>query len=642
MRALSILLLLVFPIVFWGQSPPIDWKVNALKVDATHYQLNIDATIPEGWILYAANESEGIEGLVVTWEGGRVAAAGKLENSKAPKRHRDRVFGKPLYVYNGKVSWQQALRIQGNIPAQLLVTLQGYAARGDEFLPFSLTKLVDFEGGRATAATALLLAGLDKPLSDCGRTAVEGGNTLFHLFLLGFAGGLIALLTPCVFPMIPVTVSFFTNRAATRRQGISQALLYAGLILGIYVLASIPFFFLSNISPQVFNTISTNAWVNLLFFAVFIFFALSFFGLFEIQLPSSLTNNVGSRGGILFMALTLVTVSFSCTGPILGSLLVGSLSSSGGAWQLTCGMGGFGTALALPFGLFALFPQWLRNLPRSGSWLLTVKKSLAFVELALALKFLSNADLVEHWGLLKREVFIGLWILIAIALGLYLLGVFDKKEADGAALQKLSKGRVVLGIGALLFSLYLLPGLTSTPYARLPLLSGFPPPLSYSIYNHPSNREKGAEPVIINDYKGALQMAKAQNKPLLIDFTGWACVNCRKMEEGVWTEPAVKQLIEKEFILVSLYVDDRKELPVEAQFLFTNKKGETRQIRTVGDKWATFQAQNFGQVTQPLYVLLSPQGQLLNTPVGYTSNASEYLSWLQCGVTAFKKRETKQ
>ena len=642
MKFIIVWLLLVFPNLVWCQSSPVNWKINAHKIDAAQYQLNIEADIPQGWYLYAANDAEAIEPLSASWENTHVLPGNKLEASIPPKLHNDAVFNKPLYTYKGRVAWQQALIIHGKVPAQLLITLQGYVANGKGFLPFSYSQQVDLDGGQEAPVFSLLVPGLqlDQPLSHCGNQRPQEESSLLHLFLLGFAGGLIALLTPCVFPMIPVTVSFFTNRAKTRKQGIYQALLYSGMILGIYVLASIPFFFLRNINPQIFNTISTNAWVNLLFFAIFIFFALSFFGLFEIQLPASLTNHVGRKGGIFFMALTLATVSFSCTGPILGSLLVGSLTSNGGAWQLTSGMGGFGAALALPFGLFALFPHWLKNLPRSGSWLVTVRKTLAFVELALALKFLSNADLVEHWGLLKREVFIGLWILIAIALGLFLLGFFDLKRSGGAANQKPSKGRLVAGWIVLAFAAYLLPGLTPTRYAHLPWLSGFPPPLSYSLYGDQNNRGKGLAPHFINNYEGALQLARQQNKPLLIDFTGWACVNCRKMEEGVWTQAAVKQLIEKELILVSLYVDDRQKLPQDLPFRYTNKQGETRQLRTIGEKWATFQAENFGQVTQPLYVLLSPEGKLLNPPVGYAA-ASKYLEWLQCGVRAFKNSRGK-
>jgi len=447
---------------------------------------------------------------------------------------------------------------------------------------------------------------------------------------------LIALLTPCVFPMIPVTVSFFTNRAADRKGAIKNGTLYGFFIFIIYVLASAPFHIIGNVQPEIFNNISTNAWLNVFFFAVFIVFAISFFGFFEITLPSGITNKVdaksglSSMSGIFFMALTLVIVSFSCTGVILGTLLVGTASD--GAWSLTAGMAGFGTALALPFALFAIFPNWLKSLPKSGGWLDTVKKVLAFVELALALKFLSNADLVEHWGLLKREVFIGLWIVVSLGLFAYLSG-WLKLPHDYKG-QKISTGRKVLAVITLLFALYLIPGLTNTPYANLKLLSGFPPPLSYSIYGKNNVQGKGVEPAVINDFDKAVQLAKQQNKPILIDFTGWACVNCRKMEEQVWTKPEVSSLINDKFILVSLYVDDREKLPADDRFTYKFSDGKEKEIISLGDKWATFQSENFGQVTQPLYTIINADGKLMTHPVGYTPDAKKYADWLQCGINA--------
>jgi thiol:disulfide interchange protein len=303
---------------------------------------------------------------------------------------------------------------------------------------------------------------IKKPVENCGKKDDVTSNSVWGIFLFGFLGGLIALLTPCVFPMIPVTVSFFTKKAGNRKQAIRNGMLYGFFIFVIYILASVPFHVLGNVQPEIFNNISTNPWLNVIFFVIFIFFAISFFGYFELTLPSNIASKadsksgLGSIGGIFFMALTLAIVSFSCTGPILGSLLVGSLS--GGAWQLTTGLAGFGLALALPFALFAIFPDWLKSLPKSGGWLDTVKKVLAFLELALALKFLSNADLVMHWGILKREVFIGTWILISAALTLYLFGIL-RLPHDYKGM-KISAGRKVLGVVALLFTLYLVPGVT--------------------------------------------------------------------------------------------------------------------------------------------------------------------------------------
>ncbi len=334
------------------------------------------------------------------------------------------------------------------------------------------------------------------------------------------------------------------------------------------------------------------------------------------------------------MALTLAIVSFSCTGPILGTLLVGAINQDGGPVQLTVAMAGFGVALGLPFALFALFPSWLQSLPRSGGWMNTVKITFGFVELALALKYFSNADLVTHWGLLKRETFFGLWIAIGFALVLYLLGVI--KFHHDPPPQKLSRIRVTIAGLFLLFVLYLLPGLTNTRYANRSLVAGFPPPLSYSLYSYDSTGKVEAN--VVNDYDKALALARQQHKPILIDFTGWACVNCRKMEENVWPSADVKYLIKQDYILVSLYVDDRKALPDDQQFNFPTGDGSIKEIRTIGDKFATIQSENFKNASQPLYVVISPDEKLLTKPVGYTPDAKEYAGWLQCGLDAFKRQ----
>jgi len=451
-------------------------------------------------------------------------------------------------------------------------------------------------------------------------------------------GGLVALLTPCVFPMIPLTVSFFTKKAQSKKKGIKNAFTYGFFIFLIYVLLSAPFHFIQSLDPEILNNISTNPYLNVLFFVIFIVFALSFFGLYEITLPGSLSSGVDSKAGvgnlagIFFMALTLALVSFSCTGPILGSLLAGSLTADGGAWQLTAGMGGFGLALALPFALFALFPHWLNSLPKSGGWLNTVKVVLGFLELALALKFLSNADLVMHWGILKREVFIGIWIIIFAGLTLYLFGLI--KFSHDSPIKKLHPFRIFLGVVVGAFTLYLVPGVTNTKYANLTLISGFPPPLYYSVYKKASNCVLDLN--CTRDYEEGLKMAKAQNKPMLIDFTGYACVNCRRMEEKVWTKPAVYNLLKEKYIIVSLYVDDKKELPIEQQFTYTNKDGGTKKIVTVGDKWATFETENFRNNAQPWYAVVDAQERLIHHPVGYVEDDVEYLMWLQAGLKAIE------
>ena len=345
-------------------------------------------------------------------------------------------------------------------------------------------------------------------------------------------------------------------------------------------------------------------------------------------------TSIGGVLGIFFMALTLAIVSFSCTGPILGSLLGGSLTSDGGAMQLTMGMGGFGLALALPFAVFAMFPNMLTSLPKSGGWMNTVKVVLGFLEVALAFKFLSNADLVEHWGLLKREIFIAIWILCALGMALYLFG-YIRFPHDGPKQKRKPWGNLLVGSLSLGFMLYLIPGLTNTSYANLKLLSGFPPPLFYSLYDKDTEAPLGLEAYKIFD--DGIAAAKKSGKPIMIDFTGWACVNCRKMEEQVWSQEEVFEVLNKEYILISLYVDDRKPLPKEEQFNYLKPNGSVKAIETIGDKWATFQTQNFKNNSQPYYILIDSDLNLLNEPIAYTPDAEEYLKWLQEGVSNFNK-----
>jgi thiol:disulfide interchange protein DsbD len=453
-------------------------------------------------------------------------------------------------------------------------------------------------------------------------------------------GGFIALFTPCVFPLIPLTVSFFTKQSQDKKKGVANAVIYGLFIFLIYILLSTPFHLVDGVQPEILNNISTNIWLNILFFLIFVVFAISFFGYFEIGLPSGLANKIDSRsgmtsmGGIFFMALTLAIVSFSCTGPILGSLLVGTAGE--GAWPLTVGLAGFGLALALPFALFAMFPGWLQSLPKSGGWLTSVKVVLGFLELAMAVKFLSNADLVKQWGFLKREVFLGIWVVIGILIVLYLLGKI-KFPHDGPV-KKFSKTRIAFIVVFAAATLYIIPGLTNTHSANLSLISGFPPPLCYSLYSNPVNCEKGKsiEP-LHNDYEEALARAKKEGKPVLIDFTGWACVNCRRMEENVWPNEKVSELIRDKFIIVSLYVDEKRALPAAQQVDFTTKTGAQKKIITVGDKWATFQSENFDAVAQPQYAIISPDEKILTKTKGYTPSANEFAQWLECGVDAYKK-----
>ena len=442
--------------------------------------------------------------------------------------------------------------------------------------------------------------------------------------------------------MIPLTVSFFTKKNENDN-GISNAILYGFFIFLVYIILSIPFHLLDSVNPDILNDISTNIYLNVLFFLVFLVFAFSFFGYFELTLPSSWTSKSASQEsktgliGIFFMALTLAIVSFSCTGPILGTLLAGSLSGDSGAWELTAGMGGFGLALGLPFALFAMFPNVLNKLPKSGGWLKTIKVSLGFIELALALKFLSNADLVAHWGILKIELFLALWFIIFFLLGVYLIGKI--RFPNEVKLEKISGLRLLSAILAFGFSVYLASGLIydkeKQSYNALSLLSGLAPPLGYSYF---SPKDCPNDLDCFKDLKTGIEYAKKQGKPILLDFTGYACVNCRKMEEHVWPLPEVDKVLRDNFVLISLYVDDKKELPEFEQLYVKRTSGVgTRKLENYGHKWAHFQASYFGVNSQPFYLIMDPNTyQILNDPVGYMPDANYYISFLECGLSEFK------
>jgi thiol:disulfide interchange protein DsbD len=393
---------------------------------------------------------------------------------------------------------------------------------------------------------------------------------------------------------------------------------------------------LDQLRPEVLNEIATNVVLNIIFFTVFVVFALSFFGLFDLTLPakwSLKSDNASTRYsylGIFFMALTLAVVSFSCTGPILGSLLVGSLTADGGAMQLTAGMLGFGTALAFPFGILSFFPNVLSKLPKSGGWLQQLKVSLGFVELALALKFLSNADMVQGWGMLPREIFIAIWMLILFLWAIYLFGGFEFMHPKP---NNSSKTQKALAFLLLVFIAYLAQGLAPNQQIPLRALSGFPPPAFYSIYESESDCPLNLD--CYKDYETGREAAIMQQKPILLDFTGWACVNCRKVEENIWTTPEVYKLLRDELVVISLYVDDRTPLEKVDQHTITYADGSTRTLETVGQKWSAFQAINFKSVSQPYYVMLKPDGTILNPPIQYTDK-SIYLAWLKEGIAASK------
>jgi|TARA_B110000967_G_scaffold37287_1_gene36680 thiol:disulfide interchange protein len=628
-----------------GDDEPVAWTISVNRISATAVDLQFDATIADKWHLYSLKEFE--DGPLPTeftfeMDSLKVRLDGPMTSSE-PKIEFDAIFEIDLPFFEYKARFTQRLELLDSSLEQISGEIN-YQACDDRLCifrtePFTLSlqgKAIVASNIKITAEDQLRSAALtlnikNKDYLQDALVNTDDSSPLLTLFLLGFLGGLIAILTPCVFPMIPLTVSFFLKQATSLRKGVFNALLYGFFIVFIYVLLSLPFHFLDSLNPEILNTIATNVPLNLFFFAIFIFFAFSFFGYYELTLPSSWGNTADSSSnmkggiGIFFMALTLAIVSFSCTGPILGSLLAGSLTTDGGAMQLTVGMTGFGFALALPFALFALFPNALNALPKSGGWMTTVKVVLGFLELALALKFLSNADLVSHWGLLKREVFIGIWVFLAFGLTLYLFGLIRFPHDQKG---KLSKARIGTGVLSLLLTAYLSFGLFSKENT-LQLLSGFPPPEFYSIYATDNECPLGLE--CYKDFETGLAVAQKTGKPILLDFTGWACVNCRKMEENVWSQPEIFNLLNEEVILISLYIDDKSELPENEVFNFQYPDGRVRTINTIGEKWASFQSLNFNSASQPFYVLMHADGTLLNSPIQYT-DASTYSEWLQTGL----------
>jgi len=647
------ILTLVFTVSVFSQNySPASWEYSVEKISDSDYLIKLTVTLQEGYSIYSqyAVEEDGFAPQTYFEfknQEGNYKLIGKTSEPDTKPKY-DKLFDENVKKFKDKAIFSQLISLI-NPDFNLVVITAEYQTcnderciLGDDTFKFNLD-------GSKLEEEAINIDDRSQKLSDELKLNVTGWDKYekqdiekksnFSIFILGFLGGLIALLTPCVFPMIPLTVSFFTKSSDDSKKGLFNSILYGFFIFLIYILLSIPFHLLDSLDPGILNNISTNVTLNIIFFIIFIAFAFSFFGCFELTLPQSWSaamdsraNKIGGFIGVFFMALTLAIVSFSCTGPILGTLLGSSLTSDVGAMQLTMGMSGFGLALALPFTLFAMFPKWLNSLPKSGGWLNTVKVVLGFIELALALKFLSNADLVEHWGLLKREIFIGLWIIIGIGLILYLFGKI-KFPHDGP-LQKIGKGRITTSILVIAFVIYLIPGVTNTKYANLKLLSGFPPPMFYSIY------EKASEcPLDLNcskDWQEGLAKAKAENKPILLDFTGWACVNCRKMEEQVWSTTEVYDILSEQYIIISLYVDDKKKLPEAEQFDYLRINGTIKNIETIGDKWGTLQTINFQNNSQPYYVLLNHDLKLLNTTNAYEPNPDAYFEWLNIGLQNFK------
>lgn len=675
----KIFLLIIALIGFMGHAQilePVKWEYETNKISDSEYELIFIATMDENWALYSQFVEEGgplpTEFSFEDAEGYELID-GVIESDENKVTKNDPIFEMVVSKFFDKATFTQKIKVIGasfKIKGAIdFMTCDDERCINPPSVPFEFTfensgfiigeagedKMIEGDMNEInTTLYGLSPEEISKSELQCDNEVstivsdVKENNSLWRIFGLGFLGGLLALLTPCVFPMIPLTVSFFTKKNdKAKGSGIGKAMMYGFFILAVYLLLSIPFHLLDSVNPDILNEISTNVVLNVIFFLIFVFFAFSFFGYYELTLPSSWTTkttqgeNIGGMLGVFFMALTLAIVSFSCTGPILGSLLAGSLTSDGGAWQLTAGMGGFGVALGLPFALFAAFPGWLNSLPKSGGWLNTTKVVLGFLELALAFKFLSNADLVKHWGILKIEVFLGIWIVIFLGLALYLFAKI--KFPHDSPLKKLSFFRISSGVLVFAFVVYLASGFRvnkeTNTFHSLKLLSGLAPPVGYSFFlpnDCPNNLD------CYKDLKEGIAHAKKVNKPIMIDFTGLACVNCRKMEEHVWPEEEIEKYLKDDFVLISLYVDDKKPLPKSEQLEVNRINGGTRLLENYGHKWAHFQTQYFQANSQPFYVLLSPDGtQILNRPVGYTPDESEYAQFLQCGLDVFKEEQSK-
>nr|WP_245776971.1 thioredoxin family protein [Sinomicrobium oceani] len=636
---------------------PVKWDTDIEKLSDTEYNLVFTAKIDDHWHLYSQHLPEsGALPTVFTFEnaGTGYAVSGATVESK-PITEYDRVFETDLSYFENNARFSQKIEVLEDDLSSIHATVE-FQACNDESCIFDSKEFrfvidkntaLPEKDGDVAATEKTPSAGDDKNFVDTG-SANKGMLTIFFIaFLSGFA----ALLTPCVFPMIPMTVSFFTKQSKNRASGIRNAVFYGISIIVIYVI-------LGSLVTGIFgadslNALSTNAWFNLVFFLLLIIFAASFLGAFEIVLPYSWANKVdrqsdrGGMIGILFMALALAIVSFSCTGPIVGTLLVEAAGRGGVAPVI--GMLGFSSALALPFMLFAMFPGWMNSLPRSGGWLNTVKVFLGFLELALAFKFLSNADLVLQLHVLERELFIAIWIAVFTGLTLYLFG-WIKLPHDSPGTH-ISVPRLGLALTVLMFTIYLVPGLWGAP---LKLISGFPPPMQYSESPHgvgyarggvaggtpavfPEGAHAGPHDIaLFTDYDKGVAYARKVNKPVLLDFTGHACVNCRKMEERVWSDPAVLQRLKNNFVLISLYVDDKRKLPENERYVSpdTGKK-----IITIGQKWSDFQISRYRANAQPFYAITSPEANDLVSPVGYEPDAARYLQWLNKGIKQFGLQE---
>ena len=657
-----------------GIQSPVQWTFDSKKLNDQEYELLFIADLDKGWTFYSQHTSPD-DGPIPTefhFEAGAhfERSGPTLEEGGKKKSGVDPFFGVEVVKFTeGPVTFRQKVKILDS--SQPITGYLAYMACDDSqcLPPTDVEFSFDIGGGRAGQVVAVdpasglkaidqtvpsIRATYVEPLGNCGEENVVRNSSLLWTFILGFAGGLLALLTPCVFPMIPLTVSFFTKSSQDRASGIRNALIYGLSIIVIYV--SIGLLITAFFGGGALNALSTNWISNTLFFVIFIAFAFSFFGYYEITLPSSWANKsdtMADRGGLLgifFMAFTLAIVSFSCTGPIIGSALVQSATDKLGPFIV---MLGFSSALALPFALFAAFPGWLNSLPKSGGWMNSVKVVLGFLELALALKFLSVADMTMHWNILPYELFMGAWVLIFAAMTAYLFGLI--RFPHDSPVKKLSITRGSFAFLSLALTLYLATGFfyngETKSYNSLKLMSGLAPPATYNILlpdtkdglntdikaRYPSFTKCANNLDCFKNYAEGMAYAKEVKKPVLLDFTGYGCVNCRKTEEHIWVADEVKNKLSGDFVLVSLYVDDRKALEETLLSIPRQEK-----LRNVGNKWADFQIVNFEQNSQPLYVMMSPDERVLAAPRGYKEGVEDYAEFLECGLDTYEQVSDEQ
>lgn len=638
---------------------PVQWSFKVGNVTEGKVDVFFKAKMQKGWHIYAQNIPDG--GPIPTSfqfeENASATVVGKVnEKGKAIKKYDD-VFGMDLTWFEDSIDFVQTLKISDR-KSILKGSLEFMACNDEACLPpdevFFEVDLSSEEvqypiNQQLTASENIPYDDIQfswnmLETSDCSSAEEDDSQKgMWLIFLLGLTGGFIAILTPCVFPMIPLTVSFFTKGGRDKKNGLRQASIYGFSIIIIYLLLGL--LVTGIFGADALNLMSTNPWFNLIFFILFVIFAFSFFGFYEITLPSSWSSKadrVSHQGGVIgifFMAFTLSLVSFSCTGPIIGTLLVEAATGGGPAIlgghlpvRPLVGMFGFALALALPFTVFAGFPSLLKAIPQSGGWMNTVKVFLGFIELALAFKFLSVADLTGNWGFLRIEPFLVIWALIFLAMALYMFRfiIFPHDEKP----PKRTPAKNVIGSVSLAFAIYLVSGFN---YQPLKLLSGLAPPVTYNFFK--KDKTCPANTNCFKDLEKGMDYARKANLPVLLDFTGYGCVNCRKMEENVWSDKEVNDVLQK-YVVISLYVDDTKPLPEDMRFV-SNLTGKEKLVSTVGQKWHNFQIKHFNKASQPFYVLVSPDFEVLNNPVAYMPDNAAYKAFLQCGINNFKATQSK-